>query len=804
MPADNVLKATVEAIAESDNEIGGTLATRLTEAHIFGQNDAFITTAVLTDRLESLVDVFSADMVGLEVDVIQKDVPTGNEGRYLIAIYENAKSVRVTTLLGAAVVFVDEDPVVWRLGTLRVETTFEFLDPPGTTETVGQLWVGLEPAVVTYADRTLAPGTNRFDQLGDYTTGVGYLTMNHREDTEVVEARRGYSALDKLRRAMLVAYAEGDELDRIGRNLGRARPWGFSDVTYRALLQVVPYAPRGTVYAIELLLAVLYPTKTPAQIQAMIYECLEQAHNTVFLRLPDTEPGLISEGRTILNPAGIWNLECGRLSGELQTSATALTFSTTQAANKIAQVLLWAVDQTLTCTVLPSASFPAWSYVNEGAVEGSVFSIVAGIGLMQTMAGGTNLGGRYRRNTITSIGTDWLLESFWLWTGTVTAGRPWHLLVHDGERSIALFWDEAGVQLHDLVSEVAVASYAFPYNAWVRIGMRRRGARVYVEVDGQVILEADASAFAASSTQDAGFGYMDLGAGAQTWVALWKNITLYSYSTKNYWNLARKDGVLNIATDDMTSAAALFLAADGDAGKIIRLSGLSPRNTGLWLVTASAAGQVTLDGIASNHPSWGPMVGTAAVSGANGDTPDGVDRLGARNGALIELSVPWFRPEDGPTVPDGPDGKSVEISGSVLGNDGTYQIQEYLDPWTVRVYHAAPGFASEAGLTWKFHPTFATETDVPWELMNTGTSVGGTSHTLREALPAATTPIEVCYTCVLSAQLLSDETVINEGSGGAEPDIWYPFYLLDVSDVIRGLIDDVTVAGVIAEFSRGY
>ena len=577
MIPDNVLKAVVEAIAESDNEIGGTLVTRLIEPHCFGQNDAFISIAVVTNRIESLVDVWLPGHVGLEMDVIQKAAPTGNQGRYLISAVEGPRSIRVTTILGGAVVFVAEDPVIWRLGTLRVETTFEFLNPPGTTDPLGQLWVGEEPEVVTYAARTLAPGGNSFDQLGDYTTGTGYLTANRREDTEVVEALRVYSDLDKLRRAMLVAHAEGDELDRIGRNCGLGRPWGFTDASYRRLLQVVPYAPRGTVYGLELLLAALYPTATPSEIRAMIYEDREQHHNTVFLLLPDVAAGLILEGRAFLNPGNrIGGITPGRDGGEVRTSVTALTFATSEPAISVWKVQLLPVDQMLECLVLPSVDSPAWSYVNEGVIEGAAFSIDA-LGLLQGPMIATNLGGRYRRNAILEIGTDWLIEGCWKWTGTITAGRPWHFLVHDGTRSIAMFWDEASVELHDLGGSISTASFAFGYDRWHHIRLRRKGDVVTIEIDGLVVLSAGAIEFTVSATQDAGFGYMDLGAGAQTWAALWKDVHLYSINSRNYWNLSRGDGSLTAPTDVLSSASALFLAADGDVPKFLRLRGVNHR-----------------------------------------------------------------------------------------------------------------------------------------------------------------------------------------------------------------------------------
>ena len=373
--SDNVLKATIEAIAESDNELGGLLMTRLKEAHIFGQNDAVV--EVGQDDLVSLVDVFTSGMVGREVDILAKPALTGNEGRYLISVIVDSKTATLTTLLGGAIAFVaGEDPVVWRFGDLRVETTYEFLNPPTDTDPVGKLWVGLEDKIVTYVARDLIPGAHRFTQLGDYLTGAGYLTKNHREDSVVIDGRRGYSAIDKFRRAMLVVYATEEELDRIGRNMVFSRPLAIGDEIYRNLLQTVPFGPRGTAFILELALGALYPTKSISEVRGMIYEDLVKHPCTVYFDLPDTELGSIFEGRTFMNPAGrIDGSGIGRWGREEDETEYVTAFSTIHEPVTIAGVYTRPVEGSLAMAVLPTANDPAWTYSNQGAVEGATFSI---------------------------------------------------------------------------------------------------------------------------------------------------------------------------------------------------------------------------------------------------------------------------------------------------------------------------------------------------------------------------------------------------------------------------------------------
>jgi len=787
---DNLLKATVDSIAESDNEIGGELITRLREAHVWGRNTG--TVAAGQDDLTDLTPVFRPFHVGLEVDLLAKSPLTGNEGRYRILSVSGESTpgsglyytATVEILGGGAVTWAaTEEAVEWRVGDLRVETTFGFLDPPGTTDDLGQLAVGLEAEPVTYAGRALVPGAMVFERLGDPLTGLGYLTRDHREDTVVIESRRGYSGLDHLRRSFLMQYAEGEELDRIGRNYGFNRPLGVNDYRYRYLLEVVPNGPRGTVFMLELALLALYPTTIPTPVP---YEDLANHPNVVFISLPELEPGAISTGRALFGDE------------ESQTSATAQTVPTDSVPNEITSVRVAPTTQDLTMAVLPSAASPAWTYVNEGAVEGVTFSLVGGW-LQQTMAG-TADGGGYERSSNYVADEAWI-EAWWRSEDDTTiAGRPWRLTIHDGEFQYGVSWSDAEAQfeLEDGTTIGDALPFAFPLGIWRRVRLERRGDVVRFLVDGAIVLEQTVMRFDGSSLRKHFFGYLDQGDGAQTWDVHWELVTAGSEPKRNYWNLIRSDGALAAGSAVLTSALALFLAANADAGKYVRLR--SPghgqwRNTGLWAVTGSTTGTLTLDGIARAG---------ARVTGKNSDLQDPPARLGGRNGALVILDEPFFEPADGPSAPGAGDGRRLVLSGSGSGNNGTYPVLEYLDPWTVRVDYAA-GFVNESGLTWKWSPLFfATAGGVTWELVAAG-YLGtplGVDSALRDTLPAATIDVVIEYTTARSAQLLLNEFVENMNT--TAPNLYFPFYLLDASDAIRALLDDLTAAGVIVEFARGY
>ncbi len=71
---------------------------------------------------------------------------------------------------------------------------------------------------------------------------------------EVVDFTRAYSGVDKMRRGFLLPYAEGTDLNTIGRNLSVPRPPTEVDSVYRKIVTALAYMPKGTMWAIEALL----------------------------------------------------------------------------------------------------------------------------------------------------------------------------------------------------------------------------------------------------------------------------------------------------------------------------------------------------------------------------------------------------------------------------------------------------------------------------------------------------------------------------------------------------------------------
>jgi len=113
---------------------------------------------------------------------------------------------------------------------------------------------------------------------GDVVRGARKL---HYRDSPVLDLGNPYNALQTLRRGFLVESAESDDLNAVGRNLGVFRyPYLPLDETYRRIIQALAYNPRGTMHGIKLVL--------DAMVGAGNYEITEDLLRhpcTIFIRL---------------------------------------------------------------------------------------------------------------------------------------------------------------------------------------------------------------------------------------------------------------------------------------------------------------------------------------------------------------------------------------------------------------------------------------------------------------------------------------------------------------------------------------
>jgi len=102
------------------------------------------------------------------------------------------------------------------------------------------------------------------------------------------------TSMDLLRRAFLVEYADGVDLDTLGRNYGLFRTRGLDDDTYRAVLKVWIYLDAGTIYAIEKILDALRGAGTYT-----IYEKLPGDDHKVYIEI-DPIPSSTYQGKSYL------------------------------------------------------------------------------------------------------------------------------------------------------------------------------------------------------------------------------------------------------------------------------------------------------------------------------------------------------------------------------------------------------------------------------------------------------------------------------------------------------------------------
>lgn len=731
--------------------------------------------------LTTIADRWSASDVGKTVYICEKDSPTGNEGPQLITALIDGKNVTVSP------------------GGLVTETEVSL-------------------RVKTYAGDGYM--TDRTPRGGVYTASF------HRELAEVYEGSGSYSAMDRLRRAMLTAYATEEELDRIGSNLAVARPLGVVDETYRCLLETLAYLPRATVYALELVLACFYPSGG-----WQVYEDLINFPNTVFILTPEMAgTTAVSEGKTFFAPNGVPGSTPVTGGREAAVSTDATHVDAAEDPTMVVDVKLEDVDESLEMAVLPSADTPAWTFNTEGAgtpAEGAVFS-VSGSTLTQVVPGAPSQdGGNYSRveaKMDQHVGSITRIDGWFQVTDeTLVADRPFFARIsHNNgvDREVYLRWQMDEAALTDNANAIpsgapAAAVLNLAADVWYRFRLEvlvtERGDFVRAHIANKDLFGwVDLSPFDATAANEFAFGYEDQGSN-QNFAIDWDRVRTVVHQERNYYNRLSTCTPTGGGSANIVDSSNPFVA--GDVGKLVRLFGydrtgraFEPRNSVLAKISAYVgASTVTTTGV---------------THGPSGDIVTSGVTVGSGEGAIIEIAAgdaETFRLEDGPLQLDefsgaGPsydpvaggsgDGKSIVISGSTAGNDGTYKVLEVIDQRRIRVDNAG-GFTTESGLTWAWATTVLQATPTDYEVVEQGSHTGVTI-TLGDALPSATENVELWYTTVLSAQVLLNEFVQNLASAGSAPNVYYPVYLFDVDRAIRQIVDEVTAAGVIPQYEREF
>ncbi|OGO08151.1 MAG: hypothetical protein A2Y61_00260 [Chloroflexi bacterium RBG_13_60_13] len=659
----------------------------------------------------------------------------------------------------------------------------------------GQISVDGVPYTYTAKGLTALYG---IEHIASGATVAGAIT-DHRDDSTVMDLSHQYSGLDLLRRAFLVNYAEGGDLSVLARNLGVNRPPIFSDDDqFRAVIKAVAYNPRGTVYGIELALEALLGAGN-----YQVYENLIQYPNTVFIRV-DTSVFLeeSAAGRAYLN-AMAWDA----LGGGQDTLVLP------EIPLAIGGVILKGLDElfdfrddkpsAVTYAYWPGET-PAGAYNYTGSESEDTQVIVSagshteftslGTGtidyLMPDVQGARITPGSYVE--VSFLAT--------IPTGSATPHATnlaqFSLGIYDGAYTINVGLDNTdGMGLYATVGGGhldAANAYVPAVDEYHEYAIKKFGTdRVEFWVDGKLYQTQPYSAFTAvTASHQVVFGIRAIPVPVGLKLK-YKQLGMMIQTTPDYWNARGAAGAVATANPTRFDDTGGLLAA-GDVGKYLTISGstvASGVNNGHWLISSYVSpGVVDLAG---------PTRTDAATVTTGPDT------------VTVENWEEFTYPDD--------IGKTIVISGSSLGNDGSYTITALIEAGTGTDYSTyntpvtgakthiarvsgAPPFTPEPNLEYRLDPAFQTEAGLAWQLSDASSFVADTL-TLRNALWANGLAMEIHYSNVYSGQLLEDGNVENTVGAGPTYEYW-PFYLADPLGLVAAYVDDLTAAGVIPEYER--
>lgn len=662
--------------------------------------------------------------------------------------------------------------------------------------------VAIDNVLYQYTSKSLSPmkleGITHFDANQEV---LGFA-QNHSVGAVVTDVTRDTSALELTRNAMLVDYADGTDLNVVGRNVGVLRyPFLQSDDVFREIIKAVAYNPRGTIFGLELALDALVG---PGNYE--LYEDLINYPCTVFIRIVagvSVTEG--SEGKAYLT------------GGEqvFPNSQTTLTLGGS-VVNRGAIYSVRLSDhygEGDFRNTKPSGTTPHWTYNGTGgSSEAANVILTPGVGIRISHVAASVSYYWFRRRFEKQY-SDWSVD---LVMGIPTAAtlstntadnQQVAVQAIDGEHMVSFGLYQDGVDSSKfwivLTSEDTIVgtAYQLSKDTMYAIQMRKRGELngvVDLLIDGNVV---DSQPRADFTTADAGrrfyFGILKSSAPATVLV----DMSSLSFTVRtpgyDYWNYY-EDAAAITAPNIVTIFPAAFIA--GDVGKRLEImnSGVTNpyggNNNGRYVVSQYLSGtQVEVEGAVVN--------GGATFSGSTHPRRIIVDPQRHQFEYPADL------------------GKEIVILDSDQGNNGTYVIEKLLDPNTLvnlaawqtpvlqktnvcEILEPVPlfSFVAESGVSYRVDPVFVTGSNHMAVLSDAGSESGG-AVTLRQSLWLANYYVDVYYSQVLSALVLLDITVGNEKVQLLPEILWqyYPFYISDPTGYISAYIDDLTAAGVIPE-----
>lgn len=628
----------------------------------------------------------------------------------------------------------------------------------------------------------------------------------HLAYAEVLDVSQSYSALDLVRQAFLVNYAEGDDLSALGRNLGVLRLTGLkSDDQFRNIVKALAYNPKGTIYGIKIALDAMVGAGNYT-----VYEDLENFPCTVFIAIPgsiflDTA----AQGKTYLT-------------GFTSTPAVSSVLSYTLPAvetypfMRVGGLTLYPDSFTVDCrTALPSAYTLPARYTGD-AIKPFVFAISPETTYVQVS---TAFGGCCQLYNSTTVGSynyaaQITPKSFVRFTVVMSVGsdtvftancNTLRIVAKDGISNCAVGFEAASAGTYT-VGFVGTSNTTFVgttvtlnMGTFYEIGVHKRGTvSADLLINGAVVNTQPMSAFGSSTSSTCLFGKQ--GAFVGTISFRYMNVSISTPT--DYWSAQGVDGVV-AASSPTTLSITSATVTTADIGKQMRISNSVQVNASggnnncvLNVLTVPTSASMTLAS---------PVLGGVQVSALN---PTRI--------TVVNSPAAFTYPDDL--------GKTIVISNSTAGNNGTYTISQILDPNTLanlgsfltkitsysnvcQVSSAA--FVPESSLSYRLSPQFVNETALTWELSDAGTvsaptgSPGTYTITPRQALPYPNGVYNLLVDQVLSAQMMGQSQVLNtlESEGPPATFAYWPFYIEDPYYFVEQYVSQLVAAGVNVVFN---
>jgi len=684
--------------------------------------------------------------------------------------------------------------------------------------------VAIDGVVYTYTSR----GPGRLSGIthiyhGDVVRGARKL---HYRDAPVLDLQNPYNAIQLLRRAFLVGTAEGDDLNAVGRNLGVFR-YAFlgDDEVYRAIVQALAYNPRGTMHGIRLAL--------DAMVGAGKYELVEDLVRhpcTLYVKLI---AALLIQGKAI-GHAYLQNASESPLmvlGGVNQIPMVALPCD-----RGVQETAFWRDMRFLHefKNVRPSAVLEVdyegdlgtalWFYPgsneNANVTPGADYVTITDNDPADDLI-------HYRIRTRPDRFGDeqgWKVSMlFCIPAGYCTNADPnqWGMRMNDGWKEVDCgVWVDGGNFYLTLVDNFAPTGDQTSINrdTWYEVTLEKRvvsrGTIPWGGLDTpqhEIVLSLNGR----EVSRRPYWLFMDIPGGEDPFASFGsfpgligpmsnirgyvKHVGLQVEARQDFVDGMFLGDVGSVGPTVLSNAPALTFEAD-DIGKrvITKWSGVANayggNNNGVWTIhSRTSATEVVL---------WGEI-----QTGASVDT-------GHPKRIVVPFSTAAF------TFPDDL-GKKIVVTNSVHGNNGTYTIEKLLQMGTeldlatefntllrektnlCEVVEAV-AFVTEGGLEFHLEPNFDAEVGVYFILSAASNVEAGPVLQVRGEFwegGAINPSVYVGYSRVLTAQVLLESTpVVEKISDVPLVYNWYPFYLTDPLGFIRDYLDELTAAGVIAEY----